>query len=380
MKMYSEELLQACGEGDLELVKSLIKRGANINEGMKNRGTQLLVACEAGNLDIIKYLVENGADVNLSNTSWSTPLLVACQNRNKTKSVTIAKYLLEHGADPNMRVLGRSLLERAFEMTDFNLIKYLIQHGANVNELHQNRETYLTWAIKKKYLGIVKDLVKYGADVNKGNKKKVTPLHYACIIKNVNLVKYLINHGADVNSVDVYGDTALYCACILRQKDIAKCLIENGADISLEYFEFLKDTTPIFDIRIAIKNRNMDDLQESFGKYYKDIPHISKNIFRDASKFDELHRCIEALNDCKEVQELKKDIRELKQKLHELEKDILDKRDYTNVILLKKTLKKYICIFKEIQKFRQNVNELSNGLIVPRVIMAKRIEKGIVKS
>ena len=74
MKMCLENLLQACKNGDLEMVKNLVANGVNVNERIKNMGTPLFVALECSNLEIAKYLLEHEADINMANQKGETPL------------------------------------------------------------------------------------------------------------------------------------------------------------------------------------------------------------------------------------------------------------------------------------------------------------------
>ncbi|MDX1916483.1 MAG: ankyrin repeat domain-containing protein, partial [Rickettsiaceae bacterium] len=49
------------GCGDLELVKSLIKHGAEIEESDDGGITPLHAASQGGHIDVVKYLVKSGA-------------------------------------------------------------------------------------------------------------------------------------------------------------------------------------------------------------------------------------------------------------------------------------------------------------------------------
>ena len=84
----------AAFRGHLDIVKILVKRGANVNSKTKTSATPLHAACSYGHYEIVKYLVENNADIAVEyvnddgDTYGMTPLMVA--------SVTGHLHIVEH--------------------------------------------------------------------------------------------------------------------------------------------------------------------------------------------------------------------------------------------------------------------------------------------
>ncbi len=67
--------------------------------GVQGGMTALLLAARQGNLETVKTLLDRGADVNqVSEGSKTSPLLIATMNGR----FDLAKYLLDRGADPNL--------------------------------------------------------------------------------------------------------------------------------------------------------------------------------------------------------------------------------------------------------------------------------------
>jgi len=85
------QLCHAAEQGDLNLVKSLIQRGADIH-GQK--GDVLYEACRKGHLEVIKYLVDMGADVK-SNSMYDGVLWQACYFGH----LAVAQFLVEKGVN-----------------------------------------------------------------------------------------------------------------------------------------------------------------------------------------------------------------------------------------------------------------------------------------
>ena len=83
VKFYNEAvLLDACREGDLDIVKSLLEQNklpVNYNDLGKEQ-TPLHLASAEGHLEIVKYLLKKGADVNARDFESWTPLHCACAN------------------------------------------------------------------------------------------------------------------------------------------------------------------------------------------------------------------------------------------------------------------------------------------------------------
>lgn len=85
-------------ERNLDIVRLLIKYGANINAKTYNRETPLHIAVYEGHWDVAKLLIDHGADVNARNNNGSTPLHIAAERG----FLDIVQLLLEKGADPNI--------------------------------------------------------------------------------------------------------------------------------------------------------------------------------------------------------------------------------------------------------------------------------------
>ena len=93
------ELYNACGEGNIKKVRSLLRR-RNIDIDYYDDticGTPLYYACRMGHINIAKLLIKKGADINKPNNKGYTPLSVACVTNN----YELGKLLLESGVDIN---------------------------------------------------------------------------------------------------------------------------------------------------------------------------------------------------------------------------------------------------------------------------------------
>ncbi|EER13398.1 ankyrin repeat domain containing protein [Perkinsus marinus ATCC 50983] len=77
------DLHLAAATGNLDLVKSLLEQGYDVNERIMDRSTPLHLAAANGWVLVIEHLVENGASLNAVDASGLTPLQTALRNRQQ---------------------------------------------------------------------------------------------------------------------------------------------------------------------------------------------------------------------------------------------------------------------------------------------------------
>ena len=85
----NKELIEYAKNGNLNFIKSLIEKGADIHT---NNNESLRVAVNNNHLEVVKYLVAKGADIHFEN-NWI--LRIASERGH----LGVVKYLVEKGAD-----------------------------------------------------------------------------------------------------------------------------------------------------------------------------------------------------------------------------------------------------------------------------------------
>jgi ankyrin repeat protein len=85
---------------DSSLIQKYLAAGGDINAKDRARHTFLNRAAREGNIELVKFLVERGANMDLQDREGDTPLLQAC--KLYSPSYKVVKYLLEQGADPQI--------------------------------------------------------------------------------------------------------------------------------------------------------------------------------------------------------------------------------------------------------------------------------------
>jgi hypothetical protein len=110
----AEQLQDAARKGDAAAVKQLLDEGVDVNTRFRYNTTALFFACDAGQLDVVKVLLERGADLTVKDTFYGmTPLALAVQPpRKKTPAHNeIARLLIARGAPDKDMALGAAIDE-----------------------------------------------------------------------------------------------------------------------------------------------------------------------------------------------------------------------------------------------------------------------------
>jgi ankyrin repeat protein len=301
------DVADAAMRGDLEAVRALIARTADVNATQGDGATALHWAVYRGRPDLVDVLLKAGANPKAVNRDGSTPLWLACINGN----AAVIRALLDAGADANEALpLGRTPLMAAARTGSVEALTVLLDRGARVNAAETLRGTTpLMWAADEGHADAARLLIRRGADISarslpaprgrgpalgKANdpRKQVaaqgaalaagraldltqvlavdgdtglrrraepsdggelTPLVYATRANDLDTVKVLLEAGADINQRTGYGWSPLLVATQNRYYALAAYLLDHGADPNLPN---KGGWTPLY---LATDNRNIEN-------------------------------------------------------------------------------------------------------------------------
>jgi ankyrin repeat protein len=88
--------------GHLKVVQELLKAGADVEKGSNKGSTPLIFAAENGHLDIVEELLLAGVDFDKGNNDGYTPLIWAAAKGR----LEVSRLLIEKGADLSKRATG----------------------------------------------------------------------------------------------------------------------------------------------------------------------------------------------------------------------------------------------------------------------------------
>ena len=154
-------LMKAITNGDLETVKSLIEKGADVNIKAKYATgyTALMLASLEPDIKIIKLLIKKGAEVNANDGAVLLWALTSSKNKELKE---IVKLLIEKGADVKGKN-GKLALIRAVKENYIEIARFLITKGADVNVKNKDGMTALQQALKNKNSEMLNVLKQAGA-------------------------------------------------------------------------------------------------------------------------------------------------------------------------------------------------------------------------
>jgi cytohesin len=189
-------LSMAVQYGDLPLVSLLVRRGAEVDQGLRFL-TPVTLAARRGESSIFEYLRDAGAVLSIVTWTYSG------------QDGLIAQELTRDPLLANLRdEAGTPLVHHAVEALRPSIVSLLLDHGASIADTDPNGETPLHRLADMRRVPAAEAgqmatlLLDLGADANARNWDHVTPLHQAVRARNLGVVEVLLARGADPNARD----------------------------------------------------------------------------------------------------------------------------------------------------------------------------------
>ena len=142
----------------------------------------LRVAAHKGHAEIVRELLKAGANVHCKE---EYPIREAILG----KHYDVAEILLDYGAIVDFECGGTLFLAQMIEFGNYEAVEFLLRNGADVDI---NSGMPLWEAVYGRSPDLVKLLIDYGADLYKG-----LALKEACLYGYTEIVKIFLDYGAD---------------------------------------------------------------------------------------------------------------------------------------------------------------------------------------
>jgi ankyrin repeat protein len=250
-RAQSDTLYDLARRGDVDQIKALLARGADVNAKDQWGATPLHAATIQGHEEVVKLLLTRGANINVQDNRRATPLHYALVTENELMiKLLIERHanlnvVDEEGQTPAATIMhegyaganqGPETAEaRASHRRCAEIARILLAAGANAT---------IHLAAYAGDLEKVKSIVATGTDVNTRDKDGRTALHWAAVAGRKDVVVFLMDHGANPNAGEKrWGHTPLHGAVRHGQTDVAEVLIAAGANLEAKTSD---QETPLF--------------------------------------------------------------------------------------------------------------------------------------
>lgn len=243
-------LFHSLKNDDLQIIRTLIAKKANLYKGNFEGESPLTRAFEGGKLEHANILIDSGIDVKVPDGRGITPITAACSYA-RVHNYEIIKKLFDAGAKLSSENINSTLLSTYIDNPV--IIKLLIEKGANPGYENLFGETPLINAISKNKKDHISILIKAKADINYINKKQFSPLMHAVMSNNLEIVLLLIQLGANVNLKNKNNESAISMARSQGYTEIVKILLDASIQ---QYFQKTAGciTSPFYFAVIALGN------------------------------------------------------------------------------------------------------------------------------
>ncbi|XP_076074793.1 ankyrin repeat and SOCS box protein 16-like isoform X1 [Mytilus galloprovincialis] len=230
-------LQQAVKEGQEEICKLLIDKGADIGACDAELNSLLHIACKSGYEDITELLINNTADINALNDSNTTPISVCAFRGDKS----IADLLIRENCDLNLKNLkGETPLVVATQQRHAEMVEFLIQSNCQIDLGDENNSNSMIYAAKLGFTEILQILIKHGAELNHKDRQGCTPLYHAVKEHQIDIIKEIIKYHStavsdkriQLDTPSTKGMTPLLVAITNNCPDIANMLLDAGCDVN----------------------------------------------------------------------------------------------------------------------------------------------------
>ena len=224
-------LMGAAFKGKVQVVKSLIERGADPSL-MDNRGwNSLHFAANGGDADIIDLIHTQVPNIESKTGDGCTPLMIAAVN-SKLHAV---RWFLEKGATVTREDnSGANALHFAAEGGDTDIIDLIHTHLLNIELKTGEGHTPLMVAAGSGKLQAVNWFLEKGATVPCEDNRGWNTLHIATSSGDTDIIDLIHTHLPNVDSKTNEGYTPLMVAAFDGKLPVVKWFLEKGATVTLK--------------------------------------------------------------------------------------------------------------------------------------------------
>ncbi|KAL6049432.1 putative serine/threonine-protein kinase mkcA [Balamuthia mandrillaris] len=247
-----------------DVVRQLSSGALDVNARDQFQQTALHVAAVEGNLPLLKTLLKAKPELDPLDTNHRTPLHCACSHMHSK----VIEYLLKQGANPSLPTKSGA-----------TALHFICSSGVAPDRAPK----LVKMMLESKDFNI-------DAQDNLGQ----TPLHKAVKADCVEMVSLLLSHNANPNTTDKTGVSPLHSAMHTGRKDLVLLLLQSNADIDAEGIaDIVNNHKPIKKVVKAYLEEarlfSLYDLPNDIIKRLEET-RISMDLYKE--HFDVLLQCL----------------------------------------------------------------------------------------
>ena len=221
----------AAYKGNTEVMKHLLKLGANPNEST-SRGTNMLLMAAIGGVqktEVYDLILKQGISIDYTNMSGANALLLL--SGATIEDTSIFQYFIDKNVSLDKKDNdGNNLFFYAARGGNINTMKFWKQNGVKYNYINgkgENAVLFASQGMKRKALRL--EVFNYlskelSIEVDQVNWEGKTPMHLSARRGNPELFNFFIAEGVSVNQIDKNGNTALINAASGSKENLEKFL------------------------------------------------------------------------------------------------------------------------------------------------------------
>ncbi|NSX83876.1 hypothetical protein GOM44_06925, partial [Wolbachia endosymbiont of Atemnus politus] len=193
-----ERMFVALAEGNLEILKDCLKKGADIKARSVNLWTTLHFAAKGPSLESIKFVLDQNLGLIVKDINGQSPLHIAAAHGRK------------------------------------NIVKLFVgEMGLCVDDVDNHGKTPLHIAAQNGHKDTVEILLKNKANTFTQDIAGLSPLYYAIRNNNVDVAKVLMENDVNIDINEAMGGfTPLHVAAESGHLELVNLLLQNKADVN----------------------------------------------------------------------------------------------------------------------------------------------------
>ncbi len=230
-EMGSTPLIEAAWAGNVEIARSLLQHGADVNAAHREaESTALEYAVLTGRTAVVKLLLTAGADTTRRYRHDQTVLhLAAARGFPEILALLASAHVATNPIDAN----GNTPLDEAVLHDRAECVRFLVAHGADIKYIHPaDGRGPVHEASIKGFSDLLPILVDAGADPVLRDRSGQTPLDLALAYKNTEVVAALLKLGSHVWKSQAVAEEAMETAVLKGYIEIVRILLQSGFDVS----------------------------------------------------------------------------------------------------------------------------------------------------